>query len=128
MFSGWYELIRGRVKPKNEFVSADAARTFKEAPGTYEMLSRERDNPSGKDPQAFAFGTVTPMSPATTHAKSGRETPDYFGREARYKSPTRSFSSPKPPHASVQSWDSTASHAAPKPFYTGMDPLSMNKI
>lgn len=75
---------------------------------------------------------ISPISPAVT--KSGRETPDYFGREARYKSPSRSFSSPKPPpggsmRTQTASWDSTSTHAQPaQPYYAGMDPLAMNKI
>ena len=86
------------------------------------MLGRDRDN--GKTPEPLVTSTVTPMSPV---AKSGRETPDYFGREARYKSPSRSFSAPKPPQSQTSaSWDSSATHAVP--HYYGMDPLSMNKI
>jgi len=119
-------MVRGRVKPNNEFVSADV-RQFKD-PGTYEMLGRERDN--GKTPEPLVSQPISPLSPAA--AKSGRETPDYFGREARYKSPSRSFSSPKPPqgHSHSNTWDSTTSHAPPaQPLhYAGMDPLSMNKI
>ena len=120
MFTGWYEMIRGKVKPNNEFVSADVSR-FKD-PGSYEMLGRDRDN--GKTPEPLVTPTVTPMSPAV---KSGRETPDYFGREARYKSPSRSFSAPKPPQGQTATWDSNLTHATPA-YYTGMDPLSMNKI
>ncbi|KAE9381725.1 G protein-like protein-coupled receptor : GPCR, secretin-like protein [Stipitochalara longipes BDJ] len=119
MFTGWYEMVMGKVKPNNEFVSADV-RAFKD-PSSYEMLSRERDN--AKTPEPFASQTITPLSPTQ---KSGRETPDYFGREARYKSPARSFSNPKPPQGG-QTWDPKATQARPFAF-PGMDPLSMNKI
>jgi len=105
MFTGWVELFRGKAKRNNEFVSVDVGKF--------------------KDP--VAPQPPTPLSPAV--AKSGRETPDYFGREARYKSPSRSFSNPKPPP--VGQWDSTKTHAVPtlpSPYYTGMDPLNMNKI
>ncbi|TAQ90209.1 hypothetical protein B7494_g1507 [Chlorociboria aeruginascens] len=119
MFSGWYEMVAGKVKPDNEFVSADV-RAFKD-PRAYEMLSRDRDNIEGKIPEPSQTLMLTPISPAV---KSGRETPDYFGREARYKSPSRSFSAPKPPQG--QQWDSNTSHA--QPYLAGMDPLSMNKI
>jgi len=119
MFTGWYEMVMGKVKPNNEFVSADV-RAFKD-PSSYEMLSRDRE--SGKTPEPFVSQPITPLSPAQ---KSGRETPDYFGREARYKSPARSFSNPKPPQGG-QTWDPAATNA--RPFaYPGMDPLSMNKI
>lgn len=120
MVTGWIEMIRGKVKPNNEFVSADVTR-FKD-PGSYEMLARDRGN--GKTPEPLAIPAITPMSPV---ARSGRETPDYFGREARYKSPSRSFSAPKPPQGQTASWDSNLSQAAPL-YYAGMDPLSMNKI
>jgi len=105
------------------------------------MLSRERDNlePSKPgNPYIMTATPITPLSPTvqpTPTGKSGRETPDYFGREARYKSPTRSFSSPKPPAGILKNgWDSQASYASPQerqgPYagYPGMDPLSMNKI
>ena len=150
MVTGWIELIRGKVKPDTEFVSADV-RTLKiPNAGNYEMLSRDRDNLPvnndrdrlGSKAQDFSITPISPLTPAahtaSTPNKSGRETPDYFGREARYKSPTRSFSSPKPPHGTMKSWDSHTSHAMPLPsssqhqqqqqYYPGMDPLSMNKI
>lgn len=117
MFTGWYDMLMGKMKPNNEFVSADV-RAFKD-PSSYEMLSRD----NGKTPEPFAAQAITPLSPTQ---KSGRETPDYFGREARYKSPARSFSGPKPPQGS-QAWDPKASQARPL-AYPGMDPLSMNKI
>ncbi|KAH6675602.1 G protein-like protein-coupled receptor : GPCR, secretin-like protein [Halenospora varia] len=127
MFQGWYDMARNKVKPNNEFVSADV-RTYKD-PGSYEMLGRDRDN--GKTPEPLT-SPITPLSPAV---KSGRETPDYFGREARYKSPSRSFSVPKAPQAHTpgqspippRTWDPAASHAQPT-YYAGMDPLAMNKI
>jgi hypothetical protein len=124
MFIGWYELVRGKVKPNTEFVSADVGR-FKD-PGSYEMLGRD----NGKTPEPVSSPVaITPLSPSVP--KTGRETPDYFGREARYKSPSRSFSAPKPPPAQSpqqlsDAWDSRRSHA--NPYYPGMDPLSMNKI
>lgn len=42
MVTGWYEMIRGKVKPNNEFVSADVSR-FKD-PGSYEVR-KSRSNP-----------------------------------------------------------------------------------
>ncbi|RDW84990.1 hypothetical protein BP6252_02580 [Coleophoma cylindrospora] len=124
MFTGWYDLAKSRVSTNKEFVSADAhGLNFNKDPASYEMLASERN---GKVADSFGTSTtVTPLSPA---AKSGRETPDYFGREARYKSPSRSFSSPNPPSV-VQSWDSSQTFAVPaSTYYTGMDPLAMNKI
>lgn len=119
MFTGWYEMVMGKVRPNNEFISADV-HAYKD-PSSYEMLSRDRD--SGKTPEPLISQPITPLSPPA--AKSGRETPDYFGREARYKSPARSFSNPKPPQG--HGWDPEATQARPY-IYPGMDPLSMNKI
>ncbi|PQE20176.1 g- coupled receptor protein [Rutstroemia sp. NJR-2017a BBW] len=116
MFTGWYEMIRGKVRPNNEFVSADAHHTYKD-PGNYEMLSKDRDNRDSKGTETYTSVTPSEITAISPVAKSGRETPDYFGREARYKSPSRSFSSPKPP----QSWDSTTTYAPP------IDPLVINK-
>ena len=144
MFTGWVDLIRHRVKPNNEFVSADAHQ-YKD-PSSYEMLGRDRGKGDIKTPEPFVAtpNAITPLSPV---AKSGRETPDYFGREARYKSPSRSFSSPKPPPGQFapnthswnsqtstpiegtgsKEWDSVTPHAQ-STYYVGMDPLAMNKI
>ena len=143
MFTGWFDMIRHRVKPNNEFVSADV-RQYKD-PNTYEMLGRDRDNSDRKTPEPFMStpSNLTPLSPV---AKNGRGTPDYFGREARYKSPSRSFSSPKPPPGQLsphtsgwdydtttqrsgmgKQWESSSSHAQPT-YYGAMDPLAMNKI
>ncbi|ESZ99576.1 hypothetical protein SBOR_0049 [Sclerotinia borealis F-4128] len=113
MFTGWIEMYRGKMKPNNEFISADV-HAFKD-PRAYEMLSKDRDQRDIKTVEAYETpDIVTPISPLR---KSGRETPDYFGREARYKSPSSSFSKPNPP----QSWDSTSTYAPP------MDPLNINK-
>ncbi|KAF4634879.1 hypothetical protein G7Y89_g3225 [Cudoniella acicularis] len=126
MFTGWYGMVLSKVKPNNEFISADV-RQYKD-PTSYEMLSRDRDG--GKTPEPFTSPTVTPLSP-TAKSKSGRETPDYFGRQARYTSPVQSFSVPKPPNQGADQtrvgWDPTTTHAQPI-YYTGMDPLAMNKI
>jgi hypothetical protein len=133
MFTGWYNLFMGKIRPNNEFVSADV-RAFKD-PSAYEMLGRERDvnlSAGGKTPEPFVGIASMPVTPLSPTLKTGRETPDYFGREARYKSPARSFSNPKPPGPQVQrdeearGWDPTATQA--RGYYPGMDPLSMNKI
>ncbi|KAF7867429.1 hypothetical protein EAF04_005512 [Stromatinia cepivora] len=105
MFTGWIEMYHGKMKSNNEFVSADV-HAFKD-PRAYEMLGNNRDQRDIKTMEACETPDVlTPVSPIR---KSGRETPDYFGREARYKSPSRSFSKPNPP----QSWDSTSTFAPP---------------
>lgn len=125
MFKGWYELVMGKVKKETEFVSVDV-NMYKDAT-TYEMLGRDRDSKGGKTPEPFSASTpLTPLSPA---AKSGRTTPDYFGREARYQSPSRSFSTSRPPpRGEGYTWDPEATQARPYKHPQRMDPLSMNKI
>ncbi|KAG9238334.1 G protein-like protein-coupled receptor : GPCR, secretin-like protein [Amylocarpus encephaloides] len=137
IITGWLDMIRGKMKPDTEFVSADVHQ-YKD-PGTYEMLGRDRDMGKSPEPLLVTPSINTPLSPleptAARSPKSGHETPDYFGREARYKSPVRSFSSPKPPSGGFQkqtgSWDSTSTahvSSPPPPAHHGMDPLGMNKI
>jgi len=123
MFTGWYEKARGRSEPANiEFVSA-GARNF-EDPGTYEMLGRDRD--MGKTPEPV----FTQISSPSAAVRGGRATPDYFGQEARYKSPSRSFSSPQPPNTAgstiSRDWDPSNSYAPPQNQYH--NPLGMHKV
>ena len=115
MFTGWYELFMRKIRPNREFVSVDAAKT----PNPRDLRSYEMLSSSGKNPMPNKTPDVllTPISPA---AKSGRGTPDYFGREAKYQNPTASFSSPKPPQG--RQWSPEDTHAQ------RMDPLSMNKL
>ncbi len=118
MFTGWYTTVKGWIKPNREFVSADA-RTFTKDPRSYEVLaSGGKDANRAKTPDVL----LTPLSPA---ARTGRETPDYFGREAKYQNPKQSFSSPRAPQGSQRAWNSNATHA---PSAYRIDPLSMNKI
>ncbi|KAG9245704.1 G protein-like protein-coupled receptor : GPCR, secretin-like protein [Calycina marina] len=130
MFVGWFELIRGSKSRKNtEFVSVDVGRL--KDPVSYEMLGRNID----RSPEP-TLTQITPLSPSAQYsANSGRETPDYFGREARYKSPSRSFSAPKPLQqadgtsggdSDVQQQVSWATDRPTRPAY--IDPLGMNKI
>jgi hypothetical protein len=124
MFTGWYDLIRSKGKPSGEFISADAARAYSKDPSTYEMLAsngRDVDYPSKPDLP------LTQLSPAVTSpvGRSGRQTPDYFGREAKYQNPTHSFSSPRPPPG--RDWNASATHA-PSAHQPHIDPLSMNKF
>ncbi|KFY47193.1 hypothetical protein V494_00102 [Pseudogymnoascus sp. VKM F-4513 (FW-928)] len=125
MYTGWYDLVTSRTKPNGEFISADAARAYSKDPSTYEMLAsngRDVDYPSKPDLP------LTQLSPAVTSptGRSGRQTPDYFGREAKYQNPTHSFSSPRPPPGG-RDWNSASTHA-PSAHKPHIDPLSMNKF
>ncbi|KFY58195.1 hypothetical protein V497_04990 [Pseudogymnoascus sp. VKM F-4516 (FW-969)] len=124
MFTGWYDLVKSKTKPSGEFISADAARAYSKDPSTYEMLAsngRDVDYPSKPDLP------LTQLSPAVTSptGRSGRQTPDYFGREAKYQNPTHSFSSPRPPPG--RDWNAAETHA-PSAQQRHIDPLGMNKF
>jgi hypothetical protein len=115
MLRAWYDLIKSKVRPNREFVSVDAARTpVVKDQRSYEMLASNKETTRSPD------AGLTPLTPA---ARSGRGTPDYFGREAKYQNPTLSFSSPKPPHGQGRQWSPSVGDNEYR-----MDPLSMNKI
>lgn len=128
MFTGWYDLVKGRVAPTREFVSADARTYNTKDQRAYEMLSSKElaTSPSLKSPEPV----VSPLTPTAHSATSVRVsvTPDYLGREAKYHAPQRSFSSPRPPQGISQGrgavWDPVSTHAKPSQAY---DPLGMNK-
>ncbi|KAL2023446.1 hypothetical protein VTK56DRAFT_2442 [Thermocarpiscus australiensis] len=120
MVTGWRDLFLSVPnRNKREFVSVDAR---------LDDLKKE---------------TLTPVSP--THARSpvgspiqhdytsnhdGRRTPDYFGHTARYHTPARSFSSPRPPQ--TVTWDARETYARAQSPYSQQDryvnPLGMNRI
>ncbi|GAB1310080.1 Frizzled/smoothened-like sans CRD protein B [Madurella fahalii] len=142
MITGWRDLlISVPNRSKREFVSVDARLDdFKKDTRSYEMLSRD----SGKTmDDSVTPSLVTPISP--TYARSpvgspihhdyipnneGRRTPDYFGQTARYHTPARSFSSPRPPQ--TVTWDARETYARGQSPYPEEDryvnPLGMNRI
>ncbi|KAI9745184.1 MAG: hypothetical protein M1818_001462 [Claussenomyces sp. TS43310] len=113
MFTGWYGLVKARVRPNREFVSVDA-RSFGKDCRSYEMLTLSGKEASIKVPD----NVLSPISPPTW---SGRRTPDYFGRAVSSEKPTMSFSSPK--STDEISWPTTSAGWRHQP-----NPLSMNKI
>lgn len=114
MFTGWLDLFESLVgrHPKKEFVSVDARMDIKQ------------------DPRSYEIATLSPT------ARSGRQTPDYFGQTARYQPHQRSFSSPRPPQQ--LHWDAMQGYEqdypqppmpASRPHdYEHMNPLGMNRI
>src|SRR5690348_5435380 len=146
MVTGWRDLFTSVPnRGKREFVSVDARLDdLKKDTRSYEMLSRD----TGKTmDDSVTPSVVTPISPI--HARSpvrspinhdymhmpnsdGRRTPDYFGNTARYHTPARSFSSPRPPQ--TVTWDARETYARPtSPQYAQQEdryvnPLGMNRI
>lgn len=125
MITGWLDLLPfTRPRKNQEFVSADARQEGTKDTRSYEMLSKDTSV------------EVTPLSPVmrSPPPPAGRQTPDYFGQSARYHTPSRSFSSPRPPSPpGATSWDPQRTYAAPQKSYhptihEDMNPLGMNRI
>ena len=120
MLVGWIELARRPFTKRNDFVSVDA-RGYSTSPKDYEMITSP---PNTSDMSKRPNAVIT--SPNSVHEKeqspplhsppspSSQYTSDYFGkegesksrhlsfslpREADYKCPTLSFSTPQPPSA-----------------------------
>lgn len=119
MLVGWIELARRPFTKRNDFVSVDA-RGYSNSPKNYEMITSP---PNTSDMSKRSNTVVT--KPSLSHEKgqspplhsppspSSQYTSDYFGKdesttrhlsfslpkEADYKSPNLSFSTPQPPSA-----------------------------
>jgi len=142
MVTGWYELVtrRGPARAKREFVSVDARLDdLKKDTRSYEMLSRDTGKTMDDIVTPSAVSPVYPIG-KTPIVPSGRRTPDYFGQTARYHTPARSFSSPRPPqNVTWNAQDAYISRSPPPPTeryagsppngqYEDMNPLGMNRI
>lgn len=108
MFTGWVELVKGKFSKNREFVSLDA-KNYTENPRNYELRKFE---PLQSPPSAL----TTPG--LASYANFRTDTPDYFTKETQhereYRSPTLSFSSPRPQSratAAQVEWDPRSSHA-----------------
>lgn len=134
MFTGWKLWFQEKFTRQREFVSLDARRFSSDA-RTFELLKVG----GGQSPayvatmQSPSEGYVATMhalktpesaitSPSATYGYnspgspvSGRQTPDYFGKEVQrqYRSPTHSFSTPRAPSATAvrADWDPRSTHA-----------------
>ncbi|KZF25875.1 hypothetical protein L228DRAFT_492 [Xylona heveae TC161] len=105
MVTGWFDVLRKRLRKKREFVSVDARRLPQDA-RTYEMLS-STPRPHLKTPDTSVISPIDSIH----HTDQGNS-PDYFGRDANYSSPVSSFSSPKAPQSVMQrDWDPRSTFA-----------------
>lgn len=112
MVIGWVELIRKRFNRSGEFVSVDARR-YSNDPRNYEMLigTTQATLPRSPDPLL-----ASPSDSSVTFSPITRT--DYYGTEAKYASPTLSFSSPRPPTSAVMAareWDPRSTYARGTP-------------
>lgn len=110
MFTGWYELAKGIREHASFEVFRDGAGTDNfENPGAYEMPANVRNGAKTPEP---AFTQISSPTPVTS--KTGRVTPDYFGRKARYNPPSHSTISPQTPSTIARNWNLNQASAIPK--------------
>lgn len=91
MIDGWSEVIRSRLRRKNEFVSADA-RHLSNDPRTYEMLSGTGPQLNIRSPDRALSPNPRPMASPEPDPKQ-----DYFRSARTYVNPISSYSYPRPP-------------------------------
>ncbi|KAL8703420.1 MAG: hypothetical protein Q9201_003391 [Fulgogasparrea decipioides] len=120
MIPAWIELIRKRFSRSHDFVSVDAKR-FSTDPRHYEMITLPPQTAYAlKSPEA---AVTSPSIDGETIAVLSPQTPkDYFPRDAKYVSPTLSFSTPRPPSSGRhqgREWDPASTHA--QPWSPGVD-------
>lgn len=147
MLIGWVQFIRKFFSKKTDFVSVDARR-FSNSPKNYEMItsppSRAGDNvikipepvvtspPPKEEYDGLSPLAQSPRSRSSQYTNSvdyfGKDITDYedanFGKEAEYKSPKLSFSTPRPPSAGrpTSSGNRNSVHRA---FLPQRDPSSL---
>lgn len=106
MVVGWRDLIRSKFSKNREFVSLDA-RNPQEDVGHFELKNFE--------PQSTADAYYTPGLASYAMGNERSDTPDHFHKETQrdYKSPTLSFSTPRPQSraATHVDWDPRSSMA-----------------
>ncbi|KAL8970388.1 MAG: hypothetical protein Q9197_003838 [Variospora fuerteventurae] len=121
MIPAWVELIRRKITRSHDFVSVDARR-LSAGPHPYEMITAppQTGYATMKVPEA---AVTSPSIDGDTIAVLSPENPqEYFPRDARYVSPTMSYSTPRPPSSGGhqgREWDPASTHA--RPFSPGID-------
>ncbi|KAL8898843.1 MAG: hypothetical protein Q9207_006497 [Kuettlingeria erythrocarpa] len=117
MIPAWIELIRKRFTRSHDFVSVDA-KDISAGPRQYEMIT---------SPSKTAYATVKMPEAAVTSPSIDGDTiavlspesqQDQFPKDAKYVSPTMSFSTPRPPSSGRhqdRGWDPASTYAQPFP-------------
>jgi len=107
MFVGWYEFFKSKFSKNREFVSLDA-KNLGDDHLNYEL--KKFDNGGLKSPES----ALRSPPEIAGYGNYRSDTPDYFSKETQreYKSPTLSFSTPRPQsRAAHVDWDPRATHA-----------------
>ncbi|KAL8848428.1 MAG: hypothetical protein Q9221_006535 [Calogaya cf. arnoldii] len=120
MIPAWVELIQKRFARKHDFVSVDARR-FSATGRPYEVINSPPQ--SAYTPKAPQAAVTSPSIDGDTIAVlSPQSQTDYFNRDAKYVSPTMSFSTPRPPSSGryqAREWDPVNTYARPWSPTTG---------
>ena len=119
MFTGWYKLAKGIREHASIEVFSDGAGTNNfENPGAYEMPANVRNGVKAPEPAFTQVSSLTLVA-----SKTGRVTPDYFGREARYNPPSHSTTSPQIPSTVTRNWDLRLTSAIPQSKFQNRLPM-----
>ena len=98
MIPSWIDLLRKQLDRSHEFVSRDARRLSD--PRNYEMLTSPPQSYQPKSADDLITSPVAGIrSPESVSISNQKD--DYFGVDATYINPSRSFSRPKPPGRSA---------------------------
>lgn len=120
MIPAWIELIRKRFARKHDFVSVDAKR-FSATGRPYEIITSPPQ--SAYTPKIPDAAVTSPSLDGDTIAVlSPQSQKDDFTRDAKYVSPTMSFSTPRPPSSGRyhgREWDPVNTYARPWSPSTG---------
>ncbi|KAK1914870.1 hypothetical protein P3342_010861 [Pyrenophora teres f. teres] len=106
MVAGWRDFIRSKFSKNREFVSLDARKPTEDVLRQFELKNFDQKSPP------VAYFTPGLASYAVENPRS--DTPDHFNKEIQreYRSPTQSFSTPRPQsRAQHIEWDPRSSMA-----------------
>ena len=123
MILSWIDLFRKQLNRSHEFVSRDARRLSD--PRNYEMLTSPPQSYQPKSADDFVTSPDADIrSPESFSISNQKE--DYFGTDATYVTPSRSFSRPKPPERSASGASGRGCvgdryHATPQQNWPGLD-------
>ncbi|KAL8666725.1 MAG: hypothetical protein Q9202_001263 [Teloschistes flavicans] len=114
MVPAWIELIRKTFRPSHQDFASVDARRFSASPRHYEMITSPPQTAYSTLKMPEAAVTSPSIDGDTIAVVSPQSQKDYFPRDAKYVSPTMSFSTPRPPSSGRhqgREWDPSSTHA-----------------
>ncbi|KAL9590246.1 MAG: hypothetical protein Q9203_000974, partial [Teloschistes exilis] len=97
MVPAWVELIRKRFRRSHQDFASVDARRFSASPRHYEMMTSPPQTAYSTLKMPEAAVTSPSIDGDTIAVLSPQSQEEYFPRDAKYVSPTMSFSTPRPP-------------------------------